>query len=91
MSLTEIYEQLLDKGYQQVIDCKFKNKEFLIYANRQVESHKSTKEETEELEQIIKELTKNIKNKENFTASNMVHILKDKIESVSFRNEKMKL
>lgn len=91
MSLTEIYEQLLDKGYQQVIDCKFKNKKFLIYANGQVESHESTKEETEELKQIIKELTENIKDKENFTASNMVHILKDKIESVSFRNEKMKL
>lgn len=91
MSLTEIYEQLLDKGYQQVIDCKFKNKEFLIYANGQVESHESTKEETEELKQIIKELTENIKDKENLTALNLVHILKDKIECVSFRNEKMKL
>ena len=36
-------------------------------------------------------VAKFIKDKENFTALNLVHILKDKIESVSFRNEKMKL
>lgn len=91
MSLTEIYNQLLNKGYHQAIECKYKDKEVLIYANGQVDSQEATKEETEELEQIIKKLAKNINEKENLTVSKFVDILKDHITSISYRDNKMVL
>ena len=91
MSLTDIYNQLLDKGYNNVISCKYNGKEVEIYENGQVESQEATKDETKELEQLIIKLTKNIKDKENITVSNLVHVLKDNIESISFRDGNMKL
>ena len=91
ISLTDIYNQLLDKGYNNAISCKYHGKEVEIYANGQVESQESTEEEIKELEQLIIKLTKNIKDKENLTVSDVVHILKDNIESISFRDGKMKL
>ena len=91
MSLTDIYNQLLDKGYHQAISCEFKNKKVLIYANGQVESKDATKEEKNELEQIIKNLANNISNKDNLTVSDFVTVLKEYIKYVSYRENKMKL
>ena len=91
MSLTDIYNQLLDKGYNNAISCKYHGKKVEIYANGQVESKEATEEETKELEQLIIKLTKNIKDKGNLTVSDVVHILKDNIESISFRDGEMKL
>ena len=91
MSLTDIYNQLLDKGYHQAISCEFKNKKVLIYANGQVESKDATKEEKNELEQIIKNLANNISNKDNLTVSDFVTVLKEYIKYASYIENKMKL
>ena len=89
MSLKDVYNQLLDKGYNQAVDCSYKNKKFFIYANGQTESTEANENLKEELEQIIKECAKTAK--ENLTVSEFVHLLKNKITHVSFRDGTMKL
>jgi len=91
MSLTEIHDQLLAKGYYKVIDCKYKNKKVFIYANGQVESKEATKEEQTELEQIIKQITKTLKDKNNLMVSEFVELLRTNIDCISYRDNKMKL
>jgi len=91
MSLTEIQDQLLARGYHQAIDCKYKNKKVFIYANGQVESKEATKEEQTELEQIIKQITKTLKDKNNLMVSEFVELLRTNIDCISYRDNKMKL
>lgn len=89
MSLTDVYKQLLDKGYNQAVECSYKNKKFLIYANGQTESTEANKNIKEELEKIIQKIAP--KAKESLTVSEFVHLLKNKITHVSFRDGTMKL
>ena len=91
MSLKDIYNQLTDKGYNIAVECKYHGKEIEIYANGQADSKTAGKDETKELEQLIIKLTKNIKDKENLTVSELVDILGDHIDSISYRDGKMKI
>ena len=86
-----IYNQLTDKGYNIAVECKYHGKEIEIYANGQADSKTAGKDETKELEQLIIKLTKNIKDKENLTVSELADILGDHIDSISYRDGKMKI
>ncbi|MBO4556892.1 MAG: hypothetical protein J5706_09035 [Elusimicrobiales bacterium] len=91
MSLKDIYNQLTDKGYNIAVECKYHGKEIEIYANGQADSKTAGKDETKELKQLIIKLTKNIKDKENLTVSELADILGDHIDSISYRDGKMKI
>lgn len=76
MLLSDIANQMLDKGYNYVTKCTLDGKDFTIYLNGQVESEEGSQEECKELEKAIKEIYKNYRNKEKFS----VRILWDELK-----------
>ncbi|MBR4632023.1 MAG: hypothetical protein IKO48_01705 [Elusimicrobia bacterium] len=69
MPLSDIANQSLDKGYYYVTECTLNDKDFKVYLNGQVESEKGSQEECKQLEETIKEIYRNYKNKEKFSVS----------------------
>ena len=69
MTLSDIANQSLDKGYYYVTKCTLNDKDFKVYLNGQVESEKGSQEECKQLEETIKEIYRNYKNKEKFSVS----------------------
>ena len=75
MSLSDIYNQLLDKGYNYAFDCEFNDKRFDICANgkayEQEENKDYLKGECEQVETIIREIYMNYPDKSNFTVDKL--------------------
>ena len=91
MSLNDIYNQLLDKGYNFAIGCEYLGKDFNIYANGQVESKDATKNEIESLEHIVKDIAKTYKNKNKVKISDFFEKLRsDKIRPLYHTKGNMK-
>ena len=83
MSLSDVYTQLLDKGYNWAFDCEFNGKRFDVYANGrtygQEEGKEYLKEECEEIEKRIKEIYKKYPDKTKFNIDKLCEELrKDK-------------
>lgn len=56
MTLTSVYKQMFEKGYDWAMECKYLGKTFEVYTNCSVESSDATTEEKITLEQILKNL-----------------------------------
>ncbi|GAB1401446.1 hypothetical protein MASR1M68_03570 [Elusimicrobiota bacterium] len=93
ITLSDVYKQFLAKGFNNVIDCKFNNKEVTIYANGEAESTEASQKEIKKLEQIIKNISKKFNDKSKFNVSKLVCLLQKykNINSFGFRDGIMKL
>lgn len=71
MSLTDIYSQVLNKGYNYAFDCEYDGKKFDVCANGKVygKEKEELKEGCEAAEKILKEIYINYPDKLNFTVS----------------------
>lgn len=82
MSLTDIYNQLLDKGYNWAFECEFNDKRFDVCANGrtygQEEDKEYLKEECEEIEKTIKNIYANYPDKSNFNIDKLCEELREK-------------
>ena len=92
MSLTDIYNQLLEKGYKEVMECKYLGKRMRICANGQVRSNEATNDEIQKLEKFVTEIANSFNNKDNIKVFDVYERLrKYDVDLISHIDGKMKI